>query len=143
MKKVILIIVVLMLYACHTTHEQYLDFEGFTVERGVYKPKPGWNFIAQDDGTFVVARDNNPNGTTISPCGCEEIDAVTGAGGGQPLPPGGSCDQASTEDDNGNILSVWCVNNECSGWCTGGASVLTDGGRQVISFNLESAKAKK
>lgn len=86
--------------------KQFLEFNGFTVEDGVYKPKPGWNFTPGKDGTIVVAKDNATGGV-ISPCEC----AIEGDG---------SCSQASSEDPiTGDIREIWCVDQGC-GFCVGG-----------------------
>lgn len=94
------------------SHEQHLDFEGFTVERGVYRLKPGgWEFRPRQDGSFVVARADNPtSGGTIEPCECS-------------LDTGGSCTQATSEDEFGNISEIWCV-DDGRGFCVG--STTTD-----------------
>lgn len=90
-------------------HQQFLEFTGFTVENGVYRLKPGgWKFRPQQDGTFVVARDNDESGGTIEPCECA-------------LTTGGTCAQASMQDESGDIVEIWCVDEGC-GFCVGGTT---------------------
>ena len=42
--------------SCTPAHEQHIEFNGFTVERGVYTADTGWHFEPQGDGTYVVMR---------------------------------------------------------------------------------------
>ena len=132
MKTILLLITVLILAACSTTHKQHLDFEGFTVESGIYKPKPGWQFRAQKDGSFMVAKDNSDSGGRIEPCECS-------------LTTGGACSQATAEDEFGNITDIWCVDDGC-GFCVGGVTEdpnTIDSSGSKIKFRLESHQRVK
>jgi len=88
-------------------HKQYIEFSSFTVEQGVYKPKPGWKFTRGEKDTIVVARQSG-GGIVITPCECA-------------LETGGSCSQATREGPTGDILEVWCVDDKC-GFCVGATS---------------------
>lgn len=101
--------------------KQQLEFEAFTVEEGVYRPKPGWTFTKGDGGTIVAARANS-SGVVITPCECA-------------LETGGRCDQASSSDPTtGDIKEVWCVDNGC-GFCVGG-TVEPDDPSSQVRFNV-------
>jgi hypothetical protein len=56
--------------------KQYLEFPGFTVEEGVYRPKAGWTFTKIKNGTFFLARTGTD--MIITPCECalETVVAV-------------------------------------------------------------------
>jgi hypothetical protein len=118
-----LLVLVPTMAACgsrESGREQYLEFDGFTVEEGVYKAKPGWTFSEGEGGTIILARANNP-GVVITPCECS-------------LETGGSCDQAHSEDAGGNIREIWCVDNGC-GFCVGGVAEPDDPSSRV-RFNV-------
>lgn len=100
---------------------QHLEFEAFTVEEGVYRPKPGWTFTKGEGGTILAARQNSP-GVVITPCECS-------------LTTGGSCDQAESRDPTtDDIREVWCVDNGC-GFCVGGTAEPDDPS-SAVRFNV-------
>lgn len=112
---ILLLVLSLGLVACrHTNSEktQHIEFAGFTVDEGVYKPKPGWKFTAGGKNTIVVARQNTGPGVVITPCACA-------------LENGGACMQASIDGPNGDIKEVWCVDDKC-GFCVGGTGEPDD-----------------
>lgn len=122
---------VVILGACspaETSRRQYLEFEGFTVEEGVYKPKSGWTFTPGEGGTVVVARANDAPGVIITPCACA-------------LETGGRCDQAHSEGPSGDIREVWCVDNGC-GFCVGGTADPDDPSSSV-RFNVVCIEGRK
>lgn len=106
--------------------KQYLEFEGFTVEQGVYKPKPGWTFTQGKDNTIVAARANDS--IVITPCECA-------------LETGGNCSQASRDGPNGDIAEVWCVDDRC-GFCVGG-TVDPDDPSDSVRFDVVCIKDRK
>jgi hypothetical protein len=110
-----------------TSSKQYIEFEGFTVDEGVYKPKPGWTFTKGKDDTIVVARAND-GGVIITPCACA-------------LETGGSCGQASSEGPDGDIKEIWCVDQDC-GFCVGG-TVDPDDTAESVRFNVVCIKDRK
>jgi len=109
--------------------KQYLEFPGFTVEEGVYKPKPGWTFTKIKDGTFFLARMGT--GVIIMPCECA-------------LETGGSCDQVTSTGPDGDIKEIWCDDNKC-GFCVGGtAEPEPEGGKlNWTRFNVVCVKGRK
>jgi hypothetical protein len=111
--------------------KQYIEFEGFTVEEGVYKPKPGWFFTKGQGGTIVVARMSAP-GVIITPCACA-------------LETGGSCAQASSEGPGGDITEIWCEDLGC-GFCVGGTAEPepeAKDGLKWVRFNVVCIKGRK
>ena len=129
--KLVLLGSLLAVTACgpkESGRKQQLEFPAFTVDEGVYRPKPGWKFTKGEGGTIVAARANSP-GVVITPCACA-------------LETGGSCDQASTEDPTtGDIREVWCVDNGC-GFCVGGTAEPDDPASQ-IRFNVVCLRNRK
>ena len=121
---VLLLACCVSLVACsarESGRKQHIEFAGFTVEEGVYKPKAGWTFTRGDKSTIVAARQNGGPGVVITPCECA-------------LTTGGSCNQASSEGPNGDIREVWCVDNAC-GFCVGGTAEPDDPA-SAIRFNV-------
>jgi hypothetical protein len=121
---------IVSLVACgprESGRKQHMEFESFTVDEGVYKPKAGWTFTKGKGGKIVVARANN-TGVIITPCECS-------------LETGGSCDQANTEGPTGDIREVWCVDNGC-GFCVGG-TVDPDDPSAATRFNVVCIKDRK
>lgn len=122
---VLLFVSIVGLVACaprESGRKQHIEFERFTVEEGVYKPKPGWTFTRGEKDTIVVAKDNNEPGVIITPCECA-------------LEKGGPCLQAHSEDPRtGDIKEVWCVDNDC-GFCVGGTAEPNDPSSSV-RFNV-------
>jgi hypothetical protein len=107
--------------------KQYLEFQGFTVEEGVYRPKPGWTFTKVKGGQIVVARMGR--GVIITPCDCA-------------LETGGSCNQATVGSD-GDIKEIWCEDNGC-GFCVGGtAEPEPEPGAQLNWWNVVCIKGRK
>jgi len=103
-----------------TGRRQHLEFAAFTVEEGLYKPKPGWKFTKGDKGT-VIARQNTGPGVVITPCECA-------------LETGGSCAQATIDGPEGDIKELWCVDQGC-GFCVGG-TVEPDNPLSAVRFNV-------
>jgi hypothetical protein len=116
------------LVACvhESGRKQHIEFAAFTVDEGVYKPKAGWTFTKGEKGT-VIARQNTGPGIVITPCACS-------------LETGGSCDQATIDDPNGDIKELWCIDNGC-GFCVGG-TVEPDDPASAVRFNVV-CKAKR
>jgi len=111
-----------------TGREQRLEFEGFTVEEGVYKPKPGWKFTKRDNGKIAVARANTGPGVIITPCECA-------------LETGGTCSQAESRDPNGDIREIWCVDDGC-GFCVGGTAEPDDESA-IVRFNVVCIEGRR
>jgi hypothetical protein len=121
---IVLVVFAVAAAACgpqESGRKQHLEFEAFTVDEGVYQPKPGWTFTKGEKNTIVAARQNSP-GVVITPCACS-------------LETGGSCDQAELRDpQTGDILEVWCVDNGC-GFCVGGTA-QPDNPFSAVRFNV-------
>jgi hypothetical protein len=88
--------------------KQHLEFQGFTVEEGVYKPKPGWTFTAETGGKILARMNTGGGGIIITPCEC----ALEGSG---------ECHQASSDNPDGTIGEIWCEDIGC-GFCVGGVA---------------------
>lgn len=124
-----LIGVAVFLSACASqgvTRKQHLEFNAFTVEDGLYRPKPGWTFTQGKDNTIVAARANDS--IVITPCECA-------------LETGGTCSQASLDGPNGDIREVWCVDDGC-GFCVGGA-VDPDDPSSSVRFDVVCLKNRR
>jgi hypothetical protein len=121
---------ILSLTACRSPdsgRKQHLEMKGFTLDEGVYRPKPGWRFT-KGEGGKIVARQNTGGGIIITPCACS-------------LETGGSCDQATIEGPGGDITEVWCVDNGC-GFCVGGTADPSDPAA-ATRFNVVCIKGRK
>lgn len=89
-----------------TGQKQHLEFPSFTVEEGVYKPKPGWTFTKGEKSTIIVAQQSGGAGVIITPCECS-------------LETGGDCRQVTIDGPDGQIREIFCEDNNC-GFCVGG-----------------------
>lgn len=129
LSSILLLLALAWLVGCSSpgsARKQYLEFQAFTVEQGVYRPKPGWTFTHGKDKTIVAARANDS--IVISPCECS-------------LETGGNCAQATRDGPDGDVAEVWCVDNNC-GFCVGGAADPSDPSTSV-RFDVVCLKDRK
>jgi hypothetical protein len=107
-----------------SAHKPFIEFSSFTVEDGVYKPKPGWKFTkGEKKGTIIVARQSGGPGVVITPCECA-------------LETGGNCAQVTIDGPDGQIKEIFCDDNGC-GFCVGG-TVDPDNPANNVRFSVVS-----
>jgi hypothetical protein len=127
---VLLLVSILGLLACgprESGRKQHIEFAAFTVDEGVYKPKPGWTFTKGTKKSTIIARQNTGPGVVITPCECS-------------LETGGSCAQVIIDGPDGQIREVFCDDNGC-GFCVGGTG--EPGDPTAVRFNVPYIAGRK
>jgi hypothetical protein len=90
-----------------TSRIKEISFPGGRFIDGRIRVDPDTEVVKDEKtGAVVLLRPVGGSGSTIDPCECA-------------LETGGACLQVTAEDDDGQIIDIWCEDDGC-GFCVGG-----------------------